>query len=316
MRALLIASSSPHAGKTGIAAALTQRFAYDGKRVLALRLGATSDPSAVSDAAFYKTLPGARGRGGSPIAPSVARTTIADLAGDSIPIVEASDVAEVPALARDLSAATVIVLRGVPSDDDIIAAQDFALALADLFLGVVVTAVPAGLIAAVQAAVEDAALPVLAVLPEDKLLYSPTIGEIADTLQADLLLGEDSEEQVIEQLMIGPVSSDPGQPYYARRGNKAVITRSDKTDLQLAALQTDTDCLILTGGLTPSPYTLDRASNEEVALMVTRGDTGATVNTLAGIFERSRFSSERKLERMSEMLRGTLDYEAVVAALQ
>src|SRR5205085_7118012 len=114
--------------------------------------------------------------------------------------------------------------------------------------------------------------------------------------------------------MINPITTDPGQAYFSRRGNKAVITRSDKTDLQLAALQTNTDCLILTGGLMPSPYTLDRAANEEITLVLTKENTRATVSRLESIFERSRFTSERKLERMSELLQQRLDFAPVAAA--
>lgn len=315
MRTLLIASLEPHAGKTGLAAALAQRLAYAGVGTLALRLGAAADARAEADAAFFATLPGARGRGGAPIAPPSAAAEVERIAGERAPIVEAQDGADVLALAQTLAAVTIVVHRGVPDEEAVLRLQNLALALAEHFIGIVLTAVPKSAVPAARRTLDEAALPALAVLAEDRLLFSPTIAEIADTLQADMLLGEESEDQVIEELMIGPITTDPGQAYYARRGNKAVVTRSDKTDLQLAALQTNTDCLILTGGLTPSPYTLDRASNEEVALMVTRGDTCATIDRLQDIFSSSRFSSERKLARMADLLRDELDYEAVKRAL-
>lgn len=315
MRALLVASLQQHAGKTGVAAALAQRFAYQGRRVLALRLGASGDAGASADAAYFSTLPGARGRGGSPVLNSGAPGTIAELAGDSLPIVEAEAGGALAVIAGSIDAAVIVVQRGLPDDDTILSLQNLALALGERLLGIVLLAVPQGKLAQAEGVIDEAALPLLASLPEDRLLFSPTIAEIADALQAEMLLGDEAEDQVIEELMIGPVTVDPGQPYYARRGNKAVITRSDKTDLQLAALQTNTDCLILTGGIAPSPYTLDRASNEEVALMVTRTDTRATVDRLADIFEGSRFSSERKLERMAELLRDRLDYETISKAI-
>ncbi len=315
MRVLLIASLEPHAGKTGIAAALTQRLAYEGRRVLALRLGAAADDRATADARFFATLPGARDRGGTPLPADVSAEAIASLAEGGTAIVEAADGVDLAAQANRLDAAVILVHRGVPSEDDTLRLQNLALDLGARFLGVVLTALPKSAVAAARAVLEEAALPALAVLPEDRLLYMPTIGEIADLLHANLLLGEEAEETVIEELMIGPVSADPGQPYYTRRGRKAVVARSDKTDSQLAAMQTDTDCLILTGGFNPSPYTLDRASNEEIALMVAPGDTQTTLRALEDIYGRSRFVGEAKLERMSELLRGTLDFEPIAAAL-
>ncbi len=315
MRVLLIASLEPHAGKTGIAAALTQRLAYEGRRVLALRLGATADERATADARFFATLPGARGRGGAPLPPYSDAEAITALTEGGNAIVEAPDGTEIATLANRLDAAVILVHRGVPSEDDTLQLQNLALELGDRFLGVVLTALPKSAVAPARAALDEAALPALAVLPEDRLLYMPTIGEIADLLHANLLLGEEAEDTVIEELMIGPVSADPGQAYYTRRGRKAVVARSDKTDSQLAAMQTDTDCLILTGGFNPSPYTLDRASNEEIALMVAPGDTQTTLRALEDIYGRSRFVSETKLERMSELLRDTLEFEPIAAAL-
>jgi BioD-like phosphotransacetylase family protein len=81
-----------------------------------------------------------------------------------------------------------------------------------------------------------------------------------------------------------------------------VITRSDKTDLQLAALHTQTDVLILTGGYPPSPYTIDRAAGEEVPILLTRADTPRSVALLSDAFGGSRFNGERKLERLGELL--------------
>ncbi|GEM_PF-382715 len=315
MRTLLIASLEPHAGKTGIAAALTQRLAYEGRRVLALRLGAAGDARAAADAGFFATLPGARGRGGAPLPADSVSGDIARLAEDGSAIVEAPDGADVASLANALNASAILIHRGLPSDDDTLRLQNLALELGDRFLGVVLTALPKRAVAPARAALDEAALPALAVLAEDRLLYAPTIGEIADILHANLLLGEEAEDNVIEELMIGPVSVDPGQAYYTRRGHKAVIARSDKTDSQLAAMQTDTDCLILTGGFNPSPYTLDRASNEEIALMVAPGDTQTTVRALEEMYGRSHFVSETKLERMAELLRDELDFEPIGAAL-
>lgn len=315
MRALLIASLEPHAGKTGIAAALTRRLAFEGRRVLALRLGAAADDRASADARFFATLPGARGRGGSPLPPDASPEAIASLTEGGHALVEAPDNIDIPALGNQLDAAAILVHRGVPSEDELLRLQSLALELGGRFLGVVLTALPKSAVAQAQAALDDAALPALAVLPEDRLLYAPTIGEIADLLHARLLLGEEAEDTVIEELMIGPISADPGQPYYTRRGHKAVVARSDRTDSQLAAMQSDTDCLILTGGFNPSPYTLDRASNEEIALMVAPGDTQTTLRALEEIYGRSRFVSETKLERMAELLKDALDFEPISAAL-
>src|SRR5579885_947510 len=124
MRVLLIASLEPHAGKTGIAAALTQRLAYEGRRVLALRLGATADERATADARFFATLPGARGRGGAPLPPYSDAEAITALTEGGNAIVEAPDGTEIATLANRLDAAVILVHRGVPSEDDTLQLQN------------------------------------------------------------------------------------------------------------------------------------------------------------------------------------------------
>ena len=315
MPVVLVAASTPLSGKTALAAAIVQRLAYQGRRVVALRLGAGGDPGVAADAAFFATLPGARGRGGSPIPVGGAAGEIQRLAGDGVAIVEADAGADLTQLAAALDAPTILVQRGLPDEDATLALQNLALALGEHLLGVMLVGVPAGQIAAATGAMDEAALPLLAVLPEDRLLSAPTIGELASFLPAEVLLGEEDQDLVLEEILINPISADPGQPYFARRRNKVVITRSDKTDTQLAALASNTDCLLLTGGLLPSPYTLDRAANEEVAVLLARSDTRQTVRRLEGIFGTTRFGSERKLERMVQLLDGRIDWETIDRAI-
>ncbi|HTE87253.1 MAG TPA: DRTGG domain-containing protein, partial [Dehalococcoidia bacterium] len=150
------------------------------------------------------------------------------------------------------------------------------------------------------------------VVPEDATLYAPSVLEIAEALDAEVVLGEPEPGQIIEHLMIGPITTDPGQPYYARpHSRRAVITRSDKTDLQLAAMHSDISCLILTGGLDPSPYTIDRAADGEITVLLTKLDTPGAVNRLEDIFLTTRFEGEQKLERMRTLLDEYLDWDPI-----
>lgn len=314
MITLLFLSPEPHAGKTGVLAALSLKLAYQGRRVLALRLGDASDPAAAADARTFAALPFARGRGGEPVTPEQAATLVAE-GGRPVEILflEADAGSEAQAAAQQFDARVVLVVRGNPSGD-VAAVTAAATALGPRLRGVVLTAVPQKQAVAARDAVQAAGLPLLALLTEDRALYSPSVGDIVDSLDGEIILGEPDMDQAIEHILINPVTVDPGQPYYARRRNKAVITRSDKTDLQLAALQTQTDLLILTGGIPPSPYTIDRAAGEEVPLVLTRATTREAVHLLEDVFLRARFSGELKLARMSDLLATHAD-QALLAQL-
>jgi BioD-like phosphotransacetylase family protein len=316
-RVLLVGALHPHAGKTALAAALSVTLAYAGQRMLALRLhGEDSSSFETLDAAYFQTLPFARGRGGSAVDAEAARGAAEEQARvGGMLVLEAPENADLAQLANQLNALVIVAVRS--ADAAVVKAlHELADKLGDRLAGVVAMAVPQKLVEQARAALASGKARVLGVIPEDATLYAPSVLEIADALDAEVVLGEPQESDIVERLMIGPITTDPGQPYYARpRSKRAAITRSDKTDLQLAAMHSDIDCLILTGGIEPSPYTIDRAADEELTVLLTRADTRGAVKLLEDIFVKSRFGSEEKLERMRALLDEYLDWAAFKQAL-
>jgi hypothetical protein len=95
-----------------------------------------------------------------------------------------------------------------------------------------------------------------------------------------------------------------------------VVTRAEKVDVALAALRTDTTCLILTGGSDPSPYLLDRvASARDTTLLLAPNGTVETVRDIEGTFGQAAFAGEAKIERVSELMRLALDDQSVTALI-
>jgi BioD-like phosphotransacetylase family protein len=314
---LLVGGLQPRAGKTALTAALSVTLAYSGRRMLALRLrGETESSSESLDAAYFQTLPFARGRGGSAVDADAARQAAQEQAQSGcVLVLEAPEGADLSQLAEQLDAAVILAVRSADATA-MKALGDLAGTLGGRLAGVVAMAVPQKLTAQALAALSMGPAPVLGVIPEDSTLYAPSVLEIADALDAEVVLGEPQESDMVERLMIGAITTDPGQPYYSRpRSRRAAITRSDKTDLQLAAMHSDIDCLILTGGVEPSPYTIDRAADEELTVLLTRADTRASVEALQDIFARSRFGSEEKLERMRALLDEYFDWAPLKHAL-
>jgi BioD-like phosphotransacetylase family protein len=104
--------------------------------------------------------------------------------------------------------------------------------------------------------------------------------------------------------MIGTVASDAASPYFAARERKCVVTRYDKTDIQLAALLTDLELLVLTGGGAPSPYLLDRVAStgDGISVVLTDGETVDAMRAIEGLYRRSRFDGAGKLMRAVALL--------------
>ena len=122
-------------------------------------------------------------------------------------------------------------------------------------------------------------------------------------------------DEGLEYVMLGPITSDPGQPYFYRHGRKAVVNRFDKMDLHLAALATEPECLVLTGGQPPSPYLMDRVAGSglELTVLLAPDGTVRAAELLNELYDRTHFRGQRKMERAIELFRANVSPDTLTA---
>ncbi len=156
--------------------------------------------------------------------------------------------------------------------------------LGDLLAGVVLNAVPPEVVPTVREVVEPAlerlGIPVLGVMPRSPLLRSVTVEELARRLGATLLCCQDGLDLLVETLSIGAMNVNSAMEFFRKRRNMAVVTGADRTDIQLAALEASTQCLILTGAGDPLPQLISRAEELEVPVLKVDHDTLTTVEVI------------------------------------
>jgi BioD-like phosphotransacetylase family protein len=303
MSTLIVTSAQSGDGKSTVAVALALHLLAAGRRAHILRVKGSDAASAERDAPHLAALPGVRSPGRA-LPLSEAGEVVKEASADGVTIVEAE-----PAEAREGASAwgagVVLVHRAGVTEGLV------ALGAAGGKTAAAVTAVPTADLSGVRAALEAKGLPALLVLPEDRILAGPRLGELARALEASFLCDGADENEVIERVMIGSISHDPGGPYFSMHERKAVLTRFEKTDVQLAALNTPLVCLLLTGGRQPSPYLFDRAQSVGVPVLLTARNTVAAMEVLGEVYAEARFGGERKLERLRELLAERVDPAAL-----
>ncbi len=225
-----------------------------------------------------------------------------------------------PPLVAQLLDAHVLAIIHYDGDqqamDDLLAAQA---QFGDRFAGAVLNGVPRQRMPFAQEvakqALEARGLPVYAVLPQERLLLSISVGELADLLVGEILCCADRVDELVEHLMVGAMGVDSALTYFRRKPNKAVITGGDRPDIQLAALETSTKCLILTGDLRPSPIIVGRAAEVGVPMILVKQDTLAAVEVIGRYFGKTRIHQTKKIERFEQMLEDRFDFERLYVAL-
>lgn len=231
------------------------------------------------------------GAGKSTIAAGLARK----LAGSQI-----TEAAAGP-LAASGGARVIVVATPATSPADLVAFIGGA-----SIAGVILNHVPAKRLGPVRAAYEAAGVKLLGVVPEDRTLAAPSISQVAEALAAESVQINGNSDRLLDRLVIASIAADPGQSYFNRTQANAIVVRSDKPDLQLAALNTGPSCLIVTGGLPVLSYVRERVADEEIPLLSTKLDTRQAIQAIEGLFGTQPFgASPDKQRRIEELLSGT-----------
>ncbi len=190
-------------------------------------------------------------------------------------------------LARDLDAPVVLVhlWEDSRSVDALLAASQ---QLGDRLRGVVLNAVTPDDVESLERDVvpslQALGLQVFGVMPRSPLLRSVTVGELVRRLDARVICCREKLDLLVETLSIGAMNVNSAMEFFRRRRNMAVVTGADRTDIQLAALEASTQCLILTGAGDPLPQLISRADELEVPLLKVEQDTLGTVEVIEQAF--------------------------------
>jgi BioD-like phosphotransacetylase family protein len=157
-------------------------------------------------------------------------------------------------------------------------------------------------------------VPVFGSIPHDPLLSSVSVAEILETIGGVVLCGTEHLDSPVETFMVGAMGQEKALRFFRRKANKAVITGGDRADVQLAALETSTAALLLTGGQTPSAMVCARADELGVPVIMLEADTLDTVERMESIMGHVRLHGPGKADRIRAMFVEGVDVEALVGA--
>jgi BioD-like phosphotransacetylase family protein len=188
------------------------------------------------------------------------------------------------------------------------------------FLGAVINKIPESahnhIKKQVRPFLEEKGIPVFASLHRDILLDSITVRQLNTILNGTVLCSEDHLDAFIENFSIGAMDVDSALKYFRRTPNKAVITGANRSDIQLAALETSTKCIILTGGMFTNDVILGKAQLQGVPMISTNDDTYTTVERIESVLGKIRIREQKKILKTKEIISKEFDFDRLLKALK
>ncbi len=221
-------------------------------------------------------------------------------------------------LAKDFDSKVLLVhlWKDGRSVESLLSAKD---QLGDRLLGVVLNAVTPDEVKELKEnivpALKRLGVDVFGVMPRSPLLRSVTVDELVRRLQAQVICCSERLELMVETLSIGAMNVNSAMEFFRKRRNMAVVTGADRTDIQLAALEASTQCLILTGAANPLPQLINRAEELEVPLLKVDKDTLSTVEVIEHAFGHVRLHEDVKAAYAFRLVEEHCDLQRLFAFL-
>jgi len=177
----------------------------------------------------------------------------------------------------------------------------------DSLIGIIINKVPRSQLEWVESIIakhlSEHNVKVYGIIIRDPSLSSICIEELAQNLGGQIICSEYKKSEFIETFMVGAMGQEQALRYFRRKANKAVITGGDRADVQLAALETQTKCLVLTGNLRPSLIVISRAEELGVPIILVESDTLSTVQKAEELIGRIRVHDIKKVSKLMNILK-------------
>lgn len=144
---------------------------------------------------------------------------------------------------------------------------------------------------------------------KDEFLEALTVRDIVNLLNGKVLCCEHKLDEIVEHFTVGAMDVDNALRYFKSIPNKAVITGAHRSDIQLAALETSTKVIILTGGTAVNDVVLAKAISCDVPLVSVDYHTFSAVERIELALGKVRIKETKKIEKIKELFKTKFDWE-------
>jgi len=170
----------------------------------------------------------------------------------------------------------------------------------------------------VRKGLERKGVDVLGVIPYYPMLSYPTVEQVLEETNFELLCGKDYLEKYISRIIIGAM-----RPHYALKyivDDSLLITPGDRKDMIKAALLTRRDTnkekprvcgIILSGGIVPSPQIMDALNKLNIPVLLAKSDTYTVASRIHDLIVKIRPEDTNKINTAVKLIKDNVDLDRI-----
>lgn len=221
------------------------------------------------------------------------------------------------AVARYLSARVVLVVSGDGDrvSDDLRFIKEYVNTSAVDFGGIIINKVQDvdDFKNSYLPAVKELGMDILGIVPYKSQLTCFTMNFLADRFLARIIAGEEGLGSVVKHIFVGAMSTEESlrNPLFNKE-QKLLITSGDRSDMIIAALDSDTVGIILTNNIVPPPAIISKATEKKVPLLLVPYDTYDVTRQMDNFDALLTHDSVEKLTFLEQMVRDYVSIDKVI----
>ncbi len=161
--------------------------------------------------------------------------------------------------------------------------------------------------------IEKLGLEVVGIIPHRSELTNFSVDYLAESLFAKVITGEEHLERVVKNIFIGAMSANVAlQKPLFKKENKLIITGGDRSDMILAALETNSVAVILTNNIIPEPDLVSKAADNKIPLLLVPFDTFEVARRIDGLEPLVTKNDKKSQELLGNLVGEHVDLKRMV----
>ncbi|MFH0762809.1 MAG: AAA family ATPase [Candidatus Omnitrophota bacterium] len=163
---------------------------------------------------------------------------------------------------------------------------------------------------------------VLGVLPFNPMLSRPTIEQILEETDFELLCGKDYLERPVSQVIVGAMEPHDAIKYIV--DDSLMITPGDREDMILTALgcfreadekRLKVSGIILTGGIKPDASIMSLLSKAQVPILLSKSDTYDVATNIYKLTVKIRTRDTEKIDAVIKLIKNNVDFNRIMKGI-